>query len=86
MYQPSSSERATSELLPAGQENLALNLEIADQIRGKKVNAKEAMRSLKARMAHKNPNVQLLTLGVSFHLRQETRLLTQHETLYHSLL
>ncbi|KAI9283641.1 hypothetical protein BC943DRAFT_361915 [Umbelopsis sp. AD052] len=57
-------ERATSELLPAGQENLALNLEIADQIRGKKVNAKDAMRSLKARMAHKNPNVQLLTLGL----------------------
>ncbi|KAH8557095.1 hypothetical protein BGW37DRAFT_417244, partial [Umbelopsis sp. PMI_123] len=57
-------ERATSELLPAGQENLALNLEIADQIRGKKINAKEAMRSLKARMAHKNPNVQLLTLGL----------------------
>lgn len=58
-------EQATSELLPAGQENLALNLEIADQIRGKKVNPKDAMRSLKARLGHKNPNVQLLTLSVS---------------------
>ncbi|KAJ2963665.1 hypothetical protein NQZ79_g1447 [Umbelopsis isabellina] len=58
-------ERATSELLPAGQENLALNLEIADQIRGKKINAKDAMRSLKTRLSHKNPNVQLLTLSVS---------------------
>lgn len=63
-------EQATSELLPAGQENLALNLEIADQIRGKKVNAKDAMRSLKARLGHKNPNVQLLTLSVSALPRQ----------------
>lgn len=57
-------EKATSELLPAGQENLVLYLDISDQIRSKKVNAKDAMRSFKRRLAHKNPNVQLATLSL----------------------
>ncbi|KAI7894289.1 uncharacterized protein EV154DRAFT_98059 [Mucor mucedo] len=57
-------EKATSELLPAGQVDLALHLEISDQIRSKKVNAKDAIKSLKQRLGHKNPNVILATLSL----------------------
>ncbi|KAF9112103.1 Vacuolar protein-sorting-associated protein 27 [Mortierella sp. AM989] len=58
-------DRATSENLPAGAEDLALNLEICDQIRSKQVSSKDAAKALKRRISHKNPNVQLLALGLT---------------------
>ncbi|GJJ69492.1 hepatocyte growth factor-regulated tyrosine kinase substrate [Entomortierella parvispora] len=58
-------DKATSENLPAGTEDLALNLEICDQIRSKQVSPKDATKALKRRISHKNPNVQLLALGLT---------------------
>jgi growth factor-regulated tyrosine kinase substrate len=58
-------DRATSEYLPAGQEDLSLNLDVCDEIRSREANAREAARVLKRRIGHRNPNVQLLALKVS---------------------
>ncbi|KAF9899326.1 Vacuolar protein-sorting-associated protein 27 [Lobosporangium transversale] len=58
-------DKATSENLPVGAEDLALNLEICDQIRSKQVSPKDAIKALKRRLNHKNPNVQLLALELT---------------------
>ncbi|KAF8627273.1 hypothetical protein AX17_006318 [Amanita inopinata Kibby_2008] len=58
-------DKATSELLPSGAEDIALNLEICDQIRSKSVSAKDAMKALKRRLNHSNPNVQVLALSLT---------------------
>ncbi|KAJ1912729.1 Vacuolar protein-sorting-associated protein 27 [Tieghemiomyces parasiticus] len=58
-------KKATSESIPRGQEDYGTNLEISDQIRSKQMPAKEAAKSLRRRIAHKNPNVQLLALRLT---------------------
>jgi hypothetical protein len=58
-------DKATSDLLPSGSEDIALNLEICDLIRSKNVSPSAAMKKLKTRLNHPNPNVQLLVLSVS---------------------
>ncbi|KAI8344290.1 hypothetical protein BC941DRAFT_408256 [Chlamydoabsidia padenii] len=57
-------EKATSEFMPSGEENLGLQLDISDDIRSKKISAKDAMQAMKKRLGHKNPNVQLATLSL----------------------
>ncbi|KXS12132.1 ubiquitin binding protein [Gonapodya prolifera JEL478] len=59
-------DKATGENLPAGADpDIALSLEIADQIKGKQVPALQAMRAIKAKIQHKNPNVQLRGLKLA---------------------
>jgi growth factor-regulated tyrosine kinase substrate len=55
-------EEATSELLPGAQEDLAKNMEICDSIKGRAVQPNSVVKSLKRRLLHYNPNVQLLAI------------------------
>ncbi|CAI2173513.1 1115_t:CDS:10 [Funneliformis geosporum] len=58
-------DKATSEFIPKDHDDIILFLDISDQIRSKKVLAKDAMRALKRRITHSNPNVQLLALSLT---------------------
>jgi hypothetical protein len=52
-------------LIPAAKEDLTKNLEICDMIKSKQVPAKDALRTIKTRFLHHNPNVHILALQVS---------------------
>lgn len=58
-------DKATSELLPPGSdETLLTSLQLSDLIRSKAVDSNYALKSLRRRIAHKNPNVQIQSLHV----------------------
>lgn len=54
--------KATSDFIPGAQEDLALNLELTDLIKSKRISPKDAIKLLRSRLLNPNPNVQLLTL------------------------
>ena len=67
-------DKAMSELFPLGSDDIALHLEISDQIRSKPIRPKDAMRAaLKRQLNHKNPNVQFLASSVSTLCSPHTR-------------
>ncbi|KAI8908431.1 hypothetical protein EDD86DRAFT_207640 [Gorgonomyces haynaldii] len=58
-------EKATSENLPIGTEDLPTCLDIADKIKSKEIQPKQACASIKKRINHKNPNVSILALKLT---------------------
>ena len=57
-----------------GSDDIALHLEISDQIRSKPIQPKDGMRAvLKRQLNHKNPNVQFLASSVSTLCSPHTR-------------
>ncbi|RKP21938.1 VHS-domain-containing protein [Rozella allomycis CSF55] len=58
-------EKATSGYLPTANEDIIINLDVCDMIKSKEVDSKNAMRVIKKRLLHKNPNVQLLALKLT---------------------
>ncbi|ORX52761.1 hypothetical protein DM01DRAFT_1336541 [Hesseltinella vesiculosa] len=57
-------EKATAETKLSGHDDLDLQLHISDRIRSNKMAPHNAMLSMKKRLAHRNPNVQLSTLSL----------------------
>ena len=67
-------DKATSELIPLGSDDITLHLVISDQIRSKPIQPKDGMRAvLKRQLNHKNPNVQFLASSVSTLCSPHTR-------------
>ncbi|KAJ3105721.1 Vacuolar protein-sorting-associated protein 27 [Phlyctochytrium planicorne] len=58
-------EKATSENNLVGHEDIVANLDIADMIKSKQVASKVAIQTLKRRINHKNPNVQMQALKLT---------------------
>lgn len=57
-------EKATSQLIPSGHEDVFVYFEISDSIRAKSVAPQFAANELRLRLTHANPNVQILALSV----------------------
>lgn len=58
-------DKATSELLPPeSDEVLLLGLQCSDLIRARSIEAPLALKSVRRRLAHKNPNVQIQALNL----------------------
>eukprot|EP00833_Pecoramyces_ruminatium_P011057 jgi/Orpsp1_1/1185089/evm.model.c7180000092250.1 len=55
-------EKATSENIPGNEVDIALNLDIADLIKSKKISAADAVNAIKKKLDNSNPNVQLLAI------------------------
>ncbi|CED83781.1 Membrane trafficking and cell signaling protein HRS, contains VHS and FYVE domains [Phaffia rhodozyma] len=58
-------DKATSPSIPIGTQDIVTNLEIADEIRAKTIQPKQAVASLKRKLGDKNPNVQMLALKLT---------------------
>jgi Ni,Fe-hydrogenase I cytochrome b subunit len=72
-------DSATSENLVGGALNIEAAMEAVDFIKSKHIGSKEAIKYIKKRLTHKNPNIQLLSLLVfriylaAGRMRQELR-------------
>lgn len=58
-------DKATSELVPPGEDEVLLSsLSLSDMIRSKGIEPEAALKSVRRRIGHKNPNVQVQALHV----------------------
>lgn len=57
-------DEATAESIPPGEQNLALNLDLCDMVRSKRIPPEQAVKAIKKRLMHLNPNVQISALNL----------------------